>query len=284
MELEFSVSICVYGGDNSNYFDAAMNSIVQQTLMPSEIVLTVDGPIPKSIDCVIEKYVTFTEQLGIRFKVIRLEKNVGHGEARRVCLENCEYKLVALMDADDLSDPYRFEKQITYFSKHSDVSLVGGNITEFLSSDDPVDVSRFAGLRIVPTEDIDIKRYMKKRCPMNQVTVMFVKADIESVGGYLDWYCDEDYYLWIRLALAGKKFGNLPDTLVYVRIGKDLYQRRGGGRYFKSEVRLQKLMLEKGIISFPIYISNCIKRFIVQRLMPNQLRAWVFQRFAREKV
>ena len=35
----------------------------------------------------------------------------------------------------------------------------------------------------------------------------------------MDWFGDEDYYLWIRLTLAGKHMANLGDTLSYVRVG-----------------------------------------------------------------
>jgi hypothetical protein len=110
---------------------------------------------------------------------------------------------------------------------------------------------------------------------------MFKKDDIMSVGGYQDWYCEEDYYLWIRLTLAGFKFYNLPENLVNVRVGEKAYQRRGGYRYFKSEARLQKYMLSKNIISCWRYMYNVMIRLVVQVLMPNVVRGWVFQKFAR---
>lgn len=281
MSNEFSVSMCVYGGDNAAHFDAALSSIIEQTLKPTEIVLTVDGPIPESIEAVINKYQQ-TMNGSIAFKVIRLEKNVGHGEARRVCFDNCACGLIALMDADDLSVPDRFQKQIQYFAEHPGVSVVGGYITEFITAVDPTDVSQKAGSRIVPETDEDIKQYMKKRCPMNQVTVMFMKDDVAEVGGYIDWYCEEDYYLWIRLALAGKQIGNIPENLVNVRVGEEMYQRRGGLKYFKSEAKLQRYMLSNSIISFPRYLVNICERLAVQVLMPNKVRGWVFQKLARE--
>ena len=118
---------------------------------------------------------------------------------------------------------------------------------------------------------------------MNQVTVMFRKKEVQSVGGYIDWYCEEDYYLWIRMALADMKFYNLPDVLVNVRVGNEMYQRRGGIKYFKSEAQIQKLMLSKGLISVPRYLINVGQRFVLQVLMPNKLRGFIFKMFAREK-
>lgn len=278
---DFSVSMCVYGGDRAEYFDLAVGSVVRQTLLPTEIVLTVDGPIPNEIEDVIKKYENELGKTAISFKVVRLEKNMGHGEARRICFENCSCDLIALMDADDLSIPERFAKQIRYLADHPDVSVTGGHIVEFVSTANPGDISKIAGSRIVPETDEEIKAYMCKRCPMNQVTVMFKKKDVVAVGGYLDWYCEEDYYLWIRLALAGKKFGNIPENLVNVRVGEEMYQRRGGLKYFLSEARLQRFMLKNKLIGLPRYVINVGERLILQVLMPNKLRGFVFQKFAR---
>lgn len=280
-KTDFSVSMCVYGKDNPKHFDAALQSIVDQTVKPTEIVLTVDGPIPETIENVIHKYQKSLGKLNIDFKILRLDKNVGHGEARRICFDNCSYSLIALMDADDLSIPERFEKQLEYYMDNPEVSVVGGNITEFLSSEDPIDISNKAGSRLVPETDKDIKEYLKKRCPMNQVTVMFRKNDVNEVGGYIDWYCEEDYYLWIRLALADKKFGNISQTLVNVRVGDEMYQRRGGMKYYKSEAKLQKYMYKKNIIGLGRYLINISERFILQVLMPNKVRGWLFQKLAR---
>lgn len=116
---------------------------------------------------------------------------------------------------------------------------------------------------------------------MNQMTVMFKKQCVESVGGYLDWYCNEDYYLWLRMYLADMRFANIPDVLVKARVGKEMYQRRGSVKYFKSEAKLQKYMLDNKIISLPTYCLNVLKRLIVQVLLPNRLRGWVFRKLAR---
>lgn len=274
----FSVSMCVYGGDDPHFFDLAVESIVVQTVKPNEIVLTVDGPIPGTIEAVIQKYRGQFAQTDIEFRVVYLEKNMGHGEARRMCFENCTHELIALMDADDLSLPYRFEKQLKCFADDPELTIVGGNIQEFIGIPD-----NCVGKRIVPEKDADIKEYMKKRCPMNQMTVMFRKTDVASVGGYIDWFCDEDYYLWIRLALATYRFENVQDNLVNVRVGEEMYSRRGGWKYFKSEARLQGFMLMNHVIGVPRYVVNVAERFVLQVLMPNKIRGFLFQRLARER-
>lgn len=78
MNQAFSVSMCVYGGDNPLHFDTALDSVVNQTVQPSEIALTVDGPIPQTIEDVIEKYRVQLKQSPIDFRVVYLEKNMGH--------------------------------------------------------------------------------------------------------------------------------------------------------------------------------------------------------------
>ena len=272
-DFNFSVSMCVYGGDNPEWFKTAVDSVLNQTVKPNEIVLVVDGPVPPELNVIIAEL----EENSL-FKVVRFAENQGHGNARRRGLECCENNIVALMDADDISAPDRFEKQIGYFKKDPELSIVGGNITEFIDTPDNI-----IGRRTVPQADADIKKYLKKRCPFNQMTVMFKKSDVEKVGGYLDWYCDEDYYLWIRMFLANMKFANLADNLVNARVGRDMYQRRGGIKYFKSEARLQKYMLKNKVIGFGTYLMNVSKRLVLQVLMPNKIRGYLFKKFAREK-
>lgn len=273
-DTKFSVSMCVYGKDNPEWFQTAVKSILNQTRKPDEVILVVDGPVPQELDNIISRF----EQNSI-FKVIRLPENKGHGEARRVGLSHCTNELVALMDADDISAEDRFEKQLALFESDPELTVVGGNITEFVGSPDNI-----VEARIVKSDDASIKEDMKRRCPMNQVTVMFKKSRVDSVGGYIDWYCEEDTYLWLRLFLDGAKFANLPDYLVNVRIGKEMYQRRGGTKYFLSEAKLQKYMLDNKVIGVDRFLVNVGERLVVQVLLPNKVRSWVFKKFARKSV
>lgn len=105
---------------------------------------------------------------------------------------------------------------------------------------------------------------MRRRCPFNHMTVMFRKTEVLKAGNYQDWYWNEDYFLWIRMALENEKFANLADVLVNVRTSRDLYQRRGGIKYFVSERKIQKLMLEEKMIGYFRYSINVIERAILQ--------------------
>ena len=272
MAASFSVSMCVYGKDDPEWFRTAVDSILNQSVKPTEVVLVVDGPVPEKLERTIREY-----EAAHCFKVIWLPENVGHGGARRTGLEHCSYDLVALMDADDISVPDRFEKQLLEFERNPGLSVSGGIISEFCG--DPENV---VGVRKVPSGHHEIMSYMKVRCPMNQMTVMFHKPDVIRAGGYQDWYCNEDYYLWIRMYLQGMRFGNIPEVLVNVRVGEEMYQRRGGWKYFTSEWKLQNYMLQNRVIGPVTYLLNVLKRFVVQVLLTNKLRGWAFKKFARE--
>lgn len=271
---KFSVAMSVYKNDNPTDFVTAVNSIYYQTCPPDEIVLVIDGPIPNSLQDSIDE---LKEKLGI-MKVVPFAENKGHAAARQGGLANASNELVAIMDSDDIAEPNRFEKQLKFMNEHPEVTVAGSLIREFIG--EPTNV---VGVRAVPETDSEIKEYLKNRCPMNLQTVMYRKSKVMEVGGFIDWFCEEDYYLWIRLALAGHKFYNFQESLVNVRVGKEMYKRRGGKKYFQSEARLQKYMLDHKVITLPKYLYNVAIRWVVQVAMPNWLRGWIFRAFARKK-
>ncbi|WGD35769.1 glycosyltransferase [Olleya sp. YS] len=277
MSLElpkFSVSMSVYKNDNPDHFYQAIQSLVNQTIVPNEIIIVVDGPIPETTNQILEKFKAENDNVVVH----RLDKNMGHGYARNIGLQNSTYDYIALMDSDDVCLENRFELQLKFFKSNADVSILGGTIEEF-SDDALTTISK----RKLPLLDSDLKQYMKYRCPFNQMSVMFKKTHVLDAGGYKDWFCNEDYYLWIRMALKNYKFHNLEETLLKVRTNEDFYKRRGGLKYFKSEAKIQKLMLTKDIISLPTYLYNVSIRFVVQVLMTDGLRKYFFKTFTRTK-
>ncbi len=316
----FSVAMCVYGKDNPEWFDRALQSItVDQTVKPSEIVLVVDGPVPDKIKHVIQKYTEICNRGGVQCKLIWFQENRGLGKALKSAVEECSHKLVARMDSDDISVSDRFQKQLDFLRIHKDISIVGGQIEEFISEGSKSSgcsqlcdncyrdqISRplgrcrldawlpaagfltntdnsIIGKRMVPCTDDKIKKFMKKRCPLNHMTVMFRRADILAAGNYRHWMWNEDYDLWIRLADKGFLFANMPDTLTFVRVGEDMYRRRGGIKYFRSEMKIQKALLDKKLIGLSRYGINVCVRLIVQVIMPNFMREMVFRVFARTR-
>lgn len=270
---KYSVLMSLYKREHPEYLRLALDSMINQTIRPDEIVLVEDGALTEQLYSVLEEYKYKYPEL---LHMVINEKNLGLGLALNEGLKVCRNELVARMDTDDIAVLNRCEKQLRYFSDHHSTAILGGQIEEFIMSPNEV-----IGKRVVPEADIELKKYMKKRCPFNHMTVMFKKFAVIKAGNYQDWFWNEDYYLWIRLALEGFEFANLPDTLVYARIGNDMYQRRGGEKYYRSEIGIQRLMLEKKMIDVPTYLMNCGKRLVVEKFMPNRIRGWAFRKFAR---
>lgn len=208
----------------------------------------------------------------IIFNVIYLPENRGLGNALNLAIHNASYELIARMDSDDISLPNRFEEQIKLFMENNNLDVVGGYISEFIGTEDNI-----IGCREVKTNDVSIKKNMKKRCPMNHVSVIFKRSAVLSSGGYIDFPYNEDYYLWIRMMQHNYIFENLPNVVVNVRAGFDMANRRGGNTYYKSEKQIQKYMFKNHIISFPRYIINTFIRFIVEIVMTKRLRSTFFR-------
>lgn len=180
------------------------------------------------------------------------------------------------MDSDDISLPNRFELQLKEFENNLNLTIVGGYIQEFDSQ-----TNEKTSIRKVPLEDKQIKQYLKTRSPFNHVTVMFKKEDILKVGNYQTFYQMEDYYLWARLINANFQTKNIPHLLVDVRVDTNMFNRRGGYKYFKSNKEVSKQMLKMKIINYPYYLFNITVRFITQVLMPNNIRTMFYKKFLR---
>ena len=272
---KYSVLMSVYYKEKPEYLKKAIESMLNQTVKPDEFIIVKDGPLTEDLDNVINEYVDKEKDL---FTIVSLEKNLGLGLALNEGLKVARNELIARMDSDDISLPNRCEEQLGILKENSNIDIIGGDIAEFIDNEDNI-----IGKRIVPTQNVEIKEYMKKRCAMNHMTVMYKRKAVEESGGYKDWFWNEDYYLWIRMLENNIVFANTGTVLVHVRCGKEMYQRRGGKKYFTSEVELQKYMLNKNIISKKLYCANVIKRFIVQILLPNRIRGFIFRAFARKK-
>ena len=272
--MKFSVLMSVYKNEKAEFFTAAVDSVMNQSAKPDQIVLVRDGQVPeelaKAIDAILLKYngvITY----------IPLEENGGLGNALRVGLEKCAHPLVARMDTDDLAEPDRFINQLKCFEEDQSLDICGGDIAEFMDSPDKI-----ISYRIVPKTDDEIKCVIKNRNPFNHMTVMFKKQSVLAVGSYEPFYLFEDWYLWLRLYLSGCKFKNVDKILCRVRVS-GMSARRGGYKYFKSCKKLLKFMKKNKIIGFFSYVKSCIIRFCGYVLIPNKLRAYAYKKLLRKQ-
>lgn len=267
--MPFSVLMSVYYKDNPIWLKQAIDSVLNNTIKPNQIVLVVDGQISKELESVLAEY-------NDNLDILRFDKNSGLGIALQQGLLKCKYPLVARMDSDDISLPTRFELQLKEFENNPNLTIVGGYIQEFDSQ-----INEKISIRKVPLEDKQIKKFIRTRSPFNHVTVMFKKEAVLEVGNYKSFYQMEDYYLWIRLVKANYQMKNLPVELVNVRIDTNMFARRGGYNYFKSNKEISKEMLQMKIINYPYYLFNITIRFITQVLMPNKIRTMFYKKVLR---
>lgn len=270
---KYSVLMSLYYKEKPEFLKQAIRSMIDQTIKPDEIVIVYDGKLTPELYQTMDEFINKFPEL---FTIIENKKNIGLGLSLNRGLEVCRNEFIARMDTDDISLLDRCEKQLNIFKKNSNLDICSGYIDEFIG-----EPGNIVSTRCVPKNNEEIYEYIKKRCPINHVAAMFKKKSVINAGGYLDCFWNEDYYLWIRMYEKEAIFANIDNPLVLVRIGKEMYQRRGGKKYFKSEVFLQNYMLKKKIINYHTYILNIIKRFIVQILLPSKIRGIVFRKYAR---
>lgn len=274
MKDNFSVLMSVYKNDKPEDLYEAVESIYsRQLVQPNEIILIVDGPVPEELDMQIGQL----QQEVPCLRVHKLSENKGLGNALQIGTVLCSNDIIARMDSDDIALPDRFREQITFLRNNPQIDIVGGQIKEFVETTDNI-----VGKREVPLSHLDLSKYTRSRCPFNHMTVMFRKEAVINAGNYIPWHFNEDYYLWIRMLEHGAVFANLQHTLVNVRVGKAMYARRGGWKYFKSEKGIQDYMHRQGLIGLPKYLFNVFIRFAIQVAMPNSVRQLVFQKIIRK--
>lgn len=272
----FSVLSSIYHKEHPAHFNACMESIWdKQTLKPTEIVLIEDGPLSPELDQIIAKW---QEKLGKVLHIKKLEKNVGTGKAKNIGLQECTYDIVCIVDTDDIYVPERFEKQIKFLEKNPDVSIVGGQILEFVE-----DTQNPTGMRNVPLSNEDLRNYAKKQSPFNNMTITYRKSHILEVGGYQHHLWMEDYNLFLRVIAKGHKIQNLPDVLVYARIDNGMHGRRKGFQYIKSEKQL--LDLKKQLkLQNPLYANMLFLVRAAFRLLPANLLGKIYNTFLRKDI
>lgn len=270
---EYSVLMSVYSKEKPEYLKQAIESIQAQTLLTDDFVLVCDGPLNPELDTIIG---IKRQEMGKILNVVRLAENGGLGNALNEGIRCCKNELVARMDSDDIAYPDRCEKQIAVFNTHLEISICSGVVEEFTTSPDVVDAKR-----LLPENNMEIIEFAKTRNPFNHPCVMYKKSDVEMVGSYQDFYLLEDYYLWLRMLIAGYQGYNIQESLLHMRAGNDLYLRRAGWKYAKTQVKLFKFMKDQRFIRSGQCIKSCVIRSF-SSLAPNGLRKFMFWKVLRK--
>lgn len=269
---DFTVVMSVYKNDNPNYLKSAINSLIEQTLPPTELIIISDGPLTIELNEVINSYSHF----GF-IKLIKLCKNVGLALSRKEAIKKAKFNIIAVMDSDDICVSDRFEKQIELIDPNSEI-VVSGWIEEFDKL--PGDIGK---VRKTPTNYENIVSYGKWRNPINHVTLMFTKKAYEKVGGYSSLRHSEDWDLISRMLVHDVKVIGIPKVVVHVRAGDEMIERRRNIQQFKGEIKLFFKMYKIGYLNIFYFSANILVR-VVLRVLPTFITRFTYKNLLRKKI
>jgi len=200
---------------NKNELEEAISSILNQTYKDFEFIIYDDG---SNIET--KEYLKEIKTKDNRIKLILNEKNNGLPYSLNACIREASGDYIARMDADDISEENRFEKQINFLEEHKDIDVVGCNAYFF-------DENGIFGERN-HSEYITEKDFLFT-CPLIHPTIIFRKQVFENDNLYSlskTVVRVEDYELLMRLYSQGKKLYNIQDKLFKIRTVRETYKRR----------------------------------------------------------
>ena len=267
-QKKYSVLMSLYKKENPEYLRIAIDSMLNQTVAPDEIVLVEDGPLTDELYAVLDDYPMLHR--------VKNEINLGLGLALNVGLKKCRNELVARMDTDDCSKPERCEKQLQRFLEKPYLAIVGSHIDEFIG-----DTSNVISQRIVPTTSEEIYKFAKKRSAFNHPAVMYSKTAVLENNGYADLKRNQDVDLFGRMQFKGYKAENIDEALLWFRSSDELAKRRKSWQNTWSYIATIRKFWKMGYSSFTDYAIVGIAQTGMY-LMPIKLQNYIYKNFLRK--
>ncbi len=265
---KYSVLMSLYAKEHPAYLRLSIESMLNQTIKPDEIVLVEDGPLNEELYKVLEVYKD-------KLHIVKNERNLGLGLALNVGLKACRNELVARMDTDDISKKDRCEKQLKRFEERPELAILGTFIDEFVG-----EKTNIVSQRKVPTESNEIYQFAKRRSAFNHPTVMYRKSVVLSEGGYSDLKRNQDVDLFGRMMFKGYKAENLDESLLWFRSSGELLKRRKSWENTKSYISTIKNFWKMGYSSLGDLVVVTIAQMGMY-LMPVGLQDWVYKKILR---
>lgn len=263
--MHFSVLMSVYHAEKPEFLRQALQSLADQTVKASEIVLVEDGPIPMSLSAVIDEFRALLPLVSVKLKT-----NQGLAVALNEGLKHCRYDLVARMDSDDISLPQRFERQLRFMTDNPDIAASSAAVDEF------DETGTVFSCRILPLTHDQLVRFAKTRSPLSHAVAIFRKTAVDAVGGYPGFTRSQDVALWSLLIVNGYKLANLPDKLFLVRAGA-AFMTRNGLHSFKHEYAVIRYQHKIGFLSAWDFCKNIAIRFILA-VLPATIKKTLYAR------
>ena len=267
----YSVLMSIYKKEKPAYLIQALDSMLNQTVSPDEIVMVKDGLLTHELEDVLQDYDSLHPGM---FNFVSYDKNHGLGYALSQGMLACSNEIVARMDTDDIACPDRMEKQLAAIDGGLD--MVGSDVIEFvMSPNDPVAATD------LPKGIDGIRSYSKRRNPFRHPSMTFRKSKVIEAGNYSsEFLYFEDWDLFNRMLACGCLANNLSGPLVAMRVSEDFYARRGGSQYLKYAKAFKRAQVERGYFTKRDYICSYLPHAAVC-LMPNSIRALIYRVFLR---
>lgn len=275
-DMKFSVLMTTYYKEKPENLKRSLASVLfNQTVIPDQMVLVMDGPVPEDILRVANEA---KNKFSNEMVIVQLPNNLGQSGASAVGLKYCTNELLARMDSDDISEPTRFEKELRIFEQDFNVDVVGGWIGEFIE-----DENNIQQIRAVPQDNEAIRKSFRFRNSINNVTVMMKKSTVLVANGYNRKSVNEDYSLYVQMLINGAKFYNIQEVLVKVRTGNGMSKRRKDMNIFYDWKKDQKKLLRAKETTFYDYIISNVGCLCFV-LVPYWLKEVIYKLFLRRKV
>ena len=268
-KYKFSVILPVYKKVSIKEFESCVNSIINQSLLPDELLIVIDGPIKENIK-------NFILKIKKKYKFIKLlifSNNNGLGYVLNKAVKKCKYNYIARCDADDISVRKRFELQMNFLKKNANIDVLGTNVYEIKNN-------KIFSKKIMKNFHENIIKKINLRNPINHSTVFFKKKTIIDVGNYEDVRFYEDYFLWLKVFKNKGKFHNLDNYLVKMKVDDYFFKRRSGFKYLEFYLIFLKKLKEKNFINiFQVIFLFSIRFFLI--LMPLFLLKKIYKNLLR---
>lgn len=265
-----SVLMSIWAGTDASFFDQSIKSIaLNQSLLPGELVIVIDGQLSNAVLTTLNK---LKKEVPVPIQTVPLGGHHGLGYALNEGIRHCKFELIARMDDDDIARPDRLQLQWAFMNKNPNVAVLGGQIAGWDRNFSKKVISKH-----LPTDDCSLRKWTKFRCPFNHPTVMFRKSCVLACGGYSPEH-PEDYSLWFRIIETNHRVANLPDILVDMRVSDAISKRRGVGM-LKGELKLFIEMYRRGFTSFFETVFNIVGRTTL-RLAPTGIRTMIYRLFS----
>jgi glycosyltransferase involved in cell wall biosynthesis len=203
---KLSVLIPCYNAEMS--IEECLQSLKVQTLVDFEVILVDDGS-TDSTSKILQKW----SNEDPRFRAVEQSHN-GIITALNAGLSACTAPYVARMDADDRCHPDRLAMQLSYLESHPGVAVVGCLVQGFPEEQVRQGFKIYIEWLNSLVEDSEIRREIFIESPLAHPSVTYRRQTILEAGGYQEHGWAEDYDLWLRLYLAGARFGKVPQVLL----------------------------------------------------------------------